>query len=87
MIEHGDFSLPLWELLKPDGLLFATTPVPALDPVCRTLERLRLLQQRSSPHSNLTDLRTFPRFDTVQREVKAVISQWAVLRPRPGAGS
>lgn len=83
VIEHGDFSLPMWELLKPDGLLFATTPVPAFDPVCKLFERARLLQQRTSPHSHLTDLRELARFEPVERRIKAVISQWAVLRPRP----
>lgn len=83
VIEHGDFSQPMWWLLKPQGLLFATTPVPAFDPVCKLFERARLLQKRTSPHSHLTDLRDLPRFEVVERQIKAVISQWAVLRPRP----
>ncbi len=83
VLEHGDFSLPLWELLKPDGVLFATTPVPRFDPVCKLLERARLLQRRTSPHSHLTDLRKLARFEMVDRRIKAVISQWAILRPQP----
>ena len=81
VVEHGDFSKPIHDLLKPDGLLMVTTPVPRWDPVCRGLEVLHLLQKRTSPHSHLIDLRDFPRFKVVDRRVKAVISQWAVLRP------
>ncbi|MHB1534526.1 MAG: class I SAM-dependent methyltransferase [Acidimicrobiales bacterium] len=81
VVEHGDFSRPIWDLLKPGGLLFATTPVPALDPICQILEQLYLLQRRTSPHSHLTDLRRLPLFEPVEHRVKAVISQWAVLRP------
>lgn len=81
IVEHGDFSVAFHDLLKPDGLLILTTPVPAMDPVCRVLERLRLLQQRTSPHTHLVDLRRFPKFEVVERRVRAGVSQWAVLRP------
>jgi 2-polyprenyl-3-methyl-5-hydroxy-6-metoxy-1,4-benzoquinol methylase len=81
VIEHGDFSKPFHDLLKPDGLLCATTPVPRFDPVCKVMEAMRLLQQRSSPHSHLTDLRHLPYFEVVERRIKAVVSQWAILRP------
>lgn len=81
VIEHGDFAVPFHELLKPDGLLMLTTPVPRLDPLLKVLEALRLLQRRSSPHTHLTDLRRVPNFTVVERRVKAFVSQWAVLRP------
>jgi 2-polyprenyl-3-methyl-5-hydroxy-6-metoxy-1,4-benzoquinol methylase len=81
VVEHGDFSQALHDLLKVDGLLMVTTPVPKLDPVCRAFEALHLLQRRTSPHTHLVDLREFPRFTVVHRQIKAVISQWAVLRP------
>jgi len=86
VIEHGDFSLSFHELLKPDGRLFLTTPLPAMDPVCKVLEALRLLQRRTSPHDNLIDLRRFPRFEVIERRIKAGISQWGVLRPLPLTG-
>lgn len=81
VVEHGDFSQPFHDLLKPDGLLMLTTPVPRLDPLLRVMESLRLLQQRTSPHTHLVDLRQFPRFAVVERRIKAAMSQWAVLRP------
>jgi 2-polyprenyl-3-methyl-5-hydroxy-6-metoxy-1,4-benzoquinol methylase len=83
VVEHGDFSAPMQELLKPDGRLIVTTPVPRFDPLCRLLEALHLLQQRTSPHTHLIDLRRFPRFEVVERRIKAGISQWAILRPLP----
>ncbi len=81
IIEHGDFSRVMWDLLKPDGLLFATTPIPRMDPACRVLEGMRLLQRRTSAHSNLTDLRKLANFDVVERRIRAGVSQWAVMRP------
>jgi 2-polyprenyl-3-methyl-5-hydroxy-6-metoxy-1,4-benzoquinol methylase len=83
VLEHGDFAHAAWGLLKPDGLLFATTPIPRMDPICRFLEKLHLLQRRTSPHSHLIDLRQLEYFEVVQRHIKAGVSQWAVLRPRP----
>jgi SAM-dependent methyltransferase len=81
VLEHGDFADAIWDLLKPDGLLFATTPIPRMDPVCRVLEAFHLLQRRSSPHSNLLDLRNLRRFEVCERRIKALVSQWAVLSP------
>ena len=81
VIEHGDFSRVMWDLLKPDGLLFATTPIPRMDPACRVLERMGLLQRRTSPHTHLTDLRRLPYFSVLERRIRAGVSQWAVLRP------
>jgi len=82
VVEHGDFSEPLHDLLKPDGQLIITTPVPRMDPVCRLLEAFRLLQRRTSPHTHLVDVRRFPRFSVVERHVRAGVSQWAILRPQ-----
>ena len=81
VIEHGDVARPMHDLLKSDGLLMATTPVPRWDPVCRLFETVGLLQKRTSPHTHLIDLRNLPHFTVVERSIKAVISQWAVLRP------
>jgi len=83
VVEHGDFTEPLHDLLKPDGYLMLTTPVPGMDWVCRALETLRLLQRRTSPHDYLVDLRHFPRFEIVERRIKAGVSQWGILRPLP----
>jgi 2-polyprenyl-3-methyl-5-hydroxy-6-metoxy-1,4-benzoquinol methylase len=84
VVEHGDFSEAMHELLKPSGLLMLTTPIPFMDPVCRLLESVRLLQRRTSPHTHLIDLRKFPRFTVSERQTRAGVSQWAVLKPNPG---
>jgi 2-polyprenyl-3-methyl-5-hydroxy-6-metoxy-1,4-benzoquinol methylase len=83
VLEHDDFARPIRDLLKPTGLLFATTPIPRMDPFCHFMERLRLLQQRTSAHSHLTDLRQVEGFEVVERRIKAGVSQWGVLRPIP----
>jgi 2-polyprenyl-3-methyl-5-hydroxy-6-metoxy-1,4-benzoquinol methylase len=81
VVEHGDFSAAMRDLLKSDGQLMLTTPVPRMDPLCRALEALRLLQARGSRHDHLIDVRRLPGFVVVDRRIKAGVSQWAVLRP------
>ena len=81
VIEHADMAQALCDLLKPDGMLMATTPVPRLDGVCQALERMGALQPRTSAHSHLVDLRAYPHFDVVDRRVRGAVAQWGVLRP------
>lgn len=81
VIEHGDFAGSLHDLLRPDGRLMATTPVPHMDWLCQLGEAAGLLQRRTSPHTHLTDLRQLPGFKAVEYHVKGFVSQWAVLRP------
>lgn len=81
VVEHADLADALHELVKPTGRLFATTPVPRLDWACRLMERVGMLQRRTSPHTHLVDLRRYPRFGLVDRAVKGCVSQWGVLAP------
>jgi 2-polyprenyl-3-methyl-5-hydroxy-6-metoxy-1,4-benzoquinol methylase len=81
VVEHGDYAEAIRDLLKPDGRLMATTPVPRLDWVCRIAEAAGLFQKRTSPHTHLVDLRRYPGFRCEKRVVRAGVSQWAVLRP------
>ncbi len=81
VVEHGDFAAALRTLLKPGGLLLATTPVPSRDWACRLMESAGMLQRRTSPHSHLVDLREYPGFRVVDHRVKGLVSQWAVLTP------
>jgi 2-polyprenyl-3-methyl-5-hydroxy-6-metoxy-1,4-benzoquinol methylase len=81
VVEHGDYAGAIHDLLKPDGRLMATTPVPRFDRVCRIAEKAGLLQSRTSPHTHLIDLRHFPEFDCAERVVRGGVAQWAVLRP------
>ncbi len=82
VVEHGDFAAALRDLLRPDGRLLVTTPVPRLDWACRLMESAGVLQRRTSPHSHLVDLRRYPGFRVVDRRVKGFVSQWGVLAPR-----
>jgi hypothetical protein len=84
VVEHGDYSMPIYELLKPDGRLMATTPVPRFDPLCRALEAFGMVQRRTSPHTHLIDLRRFPRIGVSERQINAGVSEWAILRPLHG---
>jgi hypothetical protein len=81
VLEHGDFAASLHDLLRPDGRLMATTPVPHMDWLCQVGEAAGLLQRRTSPHTHLVDLRQLPRFKAVEHHVKGLVSQWGVLRP------
>lgn len=81
VVEHGDFAASLRCLLKPDGLLLVTTPVPRMDWACQLMEAAGMLQRRTSEHSHLVDLRRYPGFRVVDRRVKGLVSQWAVLTP------
>ena len=81
VLEHGEFSEVLHDLLEPDGRLMVTTPVPRLDWACRIGEAAGVLQRRTSPHSHLLDVRRMPRFVVVERRIVGLVSQWAVLRP------
>src|SRR4051794_11274015 len=81
VLEHDDFSQTFHDLLKPDGRLIATTPLPRMDPICKVFEAFHMLQRRTSPHTHLTDLRDLPKFVVVERRVRACISQWGILRP------
>ncbi len=83
VVEHGDLAAPVREILKPDGQLMATTPVPRFDWVCKCLEAVGVLQRRSGPHTNLVDLRAYPGFAPRRWRTKGLISQWGILVPEP----
>src|SRR5438093_1241994 len=53
LVEHVDCLDDLHAILKPGGRLLLTSPVPSRDWICRWLERMRLTQSRTSPHSFL----------------------------------
>jgi len=81
VVEHEDLATALHELLKPDGRLMVTTPVPRLDWACKAMERLGLLQRRTGEHTHLIDLRDYPEFRIIDRRVKGLVAQWAILSP------
>jgi len=81
VVEHGDLAAVLRDLLKPAGRLSVTTPVPHLDWACKAMEAMGLSQRRTGPHTHLVELREYPGFRVVDRRVKGLVSQWAILEP------
>ncbi len=79
VMEHVDCARECYELLRPGGQLFVTTPLPDTDWVLRGLEWLRLSQRRTSPHDHLTYLRDVPCFE--RRDIRRVglLSQWGIF--------
>jgi SAM-dependent methyltransferase len=80
IIEHIDFVQDIFDLLKPGGLLMLTSPVPHLDWVMWTLERLGLNQKRTSPHSNLVYFQNLPLFELTDYRRVGGLLQFGILR-------
>jgi 2-polyprenyl-3-methyl-5-hydroxy-6-metoxy-1,4-benzoquinol methylase len=55
VIEHVDCLSSLCSICKRDGLIMLSSPHPKWDWLMKFLELIKLLQKRTSPHSNLTD--------------------------------
>lgn len=82
VIEHGDFFLDLYEMLKPGGLLLLTSPLPHMDWFMKILEFLHLNQKRTSEHTHLIYFRKVPLFQPQIIRVVGGLSQWGVfIRP------
>ena len=80
VVEHVDCFPQCLELLKPGGLLLLTTPMPHMDWLLQVVEALHLTQQRTSPHSNLVDLRKVRGFIAERARNPFGVGQWAVFR-------
>lgn len=80
VVEHVDCFRELYEVLKPGGLLFLTSPVPHMDWFCRILESVGLNQKRTSRHSNLTYFRDIPLFKPVEVRTVGLAAQWGKFR-------
>lgn len=84
VVEHGDFFSAMASLLRPRGKLLVSTPVPHMDRMCRLLERARLSQRRTSPHTHLMYLDDIPpEFRKIEISIRAGISQWGVFEKAP----
>jgi 2-polyprenyl-3-methyl-5-hydroxy-6-metoxy-1,4-benzoquinol methylase len=79
VIEHGDFAKAMYDLLKPGGKVFVTTPVPHMDWLCKTLETVGLNQHRTSPHTHLIYLEKVPHLHLADKQIKGLMSQWGVF--------
>lgn len=80
VVEHVPCFDEIRALLKPGGLLFATSPAPRWDWACAILETLGLSQKRTSPHDHLVDFSTVSALEPVHIERFGVLSQWGLFR-------
>ena len=85
VIEHADLFQEMFDLLKPEGQLLVTTPVPHMDWVCKMLEVLGLNQQRTSPHDHLIYFKDLPLFEPLDTRTVKLIGQWGKFRKPPDA--
>jgi len=78
MIEHVNCFVEIETMLKPEGILIISSPVPHFDWLCRVLERLHIFQDRETPHCNLFYLKDVP-FKPVRKIVLFGINQFGVF--------
>lgn len=82
VVEHVDILQECFDLLKDDGVLMVTTPMPHMDWLLRILEWMGLNQRRTSPHSNLMYLNSLKLFKPVEVKHVALLSQWGKFKKR-----
>ncbi len=80
VIEHINCFQEFFDILKPDGLLMLTSPVPHMDWLCKLLETLGLNQKRTSPHDHLFCFKDIPLFKPIDVKTVGFISQWGKFR-------
>jgi SAM-dependent methyltransferase len=80
VVEHVPCFQEAYEILRPGGLLFLTSPVPSMDWLCGILETLRLTQPRTSPHTHLVRFEQIPLFEPIEIRRVGLAAQWGVFR-------
>jgi 2-polyprenyl-3-methyl-5-hydroxy-6-metoxy-1,4-benzoquinol methylase len=84
VIEHVDLYQEMSDLLRPDGRLLVTTPVPHMDWACKMLEAVGLNQTRTSPHDHLIYFKDIPHFKPVDTRIVKLIGQWGKFKKAAG---
>jgi len=79
MIEHVNCFPEIKKMLKKDGLLILSTPVPHFDFLCWFNEQIGFFQKRTSPHTNLFYLKSVP-FKPLIEKILFGIVQFGVYR-------
>ena len=79
VVEHVNIFKECYDLLKPGGQLFATSPVPRLDWVLKFFEFVGLNQKRTSPHDHLIEFEMVPYFEQRHTRIVAGLAQWGVF--------
>lgn len=83
VVEHTNCFAECLGLLKPGGLLLATSPVPHMDWFLKVLEWCGLNQRRTSPHIHLQYFDKVQGFAAKKVLTKAGLSQWGVFQKSP----
>lgn len=86
LVEHVDCFQEVFDLLKPGGLMFLSSPHPRWDWACRLLEFLGISQRRSSPHTHLINFHDIPLFAPASIRRVGLLAQWGIFR-KPDAGN
>ena len=76
VIEHVNCFKDIYDILKPQGILMLTSPLPHMDWFCLLLEKIGLLQKRDSPHSNLTNFKDILFFRPLEIRRIWFLAQW-----------
>jgi 2-polyprenyl-3-methyl-5-hydroxy-6-metoxy-1,4-benzoquinol methylase len=79
VIEHVNCIQECFDLLKQNGKLFMTSPVPKMDWLLCFLEKIGLNQKRTSEHINLTIFADINIFREKQIRIVAGLSQWGIF--------
>ncbi len=76
VLEHVNCIQACYDLLKPNGRLYMTSPMPEMDWLLLLLEKIGLNQKRTSAHSNLTHFKDISLFRSKQIRIMSGLSQW-----------
>jgi hypothetical protein len=79
VVEHVPCYEEIYQLLKPGGKAFLTSPLPHFDWACEFLEHVGLLQKRTSAHEHLIYFEKIPLLTPVELSRKGFVSQWGLF--------
>ncbi len=80
VVEHINIFQEFYDLLKDDGELMLTTPMPHMDWLLEIFEKIGLNQERTSPHDNLVYLKKLKQFEPIELKNMALLSQWGKFK-------
>lgn len=79
MLEHVDCLEEIDFILKRRGLLIASSPVLHFDWLCLILEKIKIFQDRGTPHSNLFYLDKIP-YKILKKKILFGINQFYIFQ-------
>lgn len=80
VVEHVHCFKDMAALLKEDGRIILTSPVPRFDWICKILEAVGLNQKRTSPHDHLIYFNRIPYFEAIELKRIGFIIQWGIFK-------